>query len=110
RQQLAIAAVTVVEQTEDAYWDVVEALYRYDLGVRSRKRAQDQLELTKRQIAAGLMPPSDLIAAESTLAQRDLALVQGELAIEQTSDRLRAVMNLPRDQWARPILPVDMPS
>lgn len=110
REQLVISATTVVEQTEDAYWDVVEALYRYDLVVRSYKRAEDQLELTKRQISAGLMPPSDVIAAESTLAQRGLSLVQGELAIEQAWDRLRAVMNLPRDQWARPILPVDMPT
>ena len=109
RQQLAIAAANVVEQTEDAYWDVVQALYTYDLHVRSQKRAVDQLELTKRQIAAGLMPPSEVIAAESTLAQRDLALVQDELAIDQAWDRLRAQMNLPRDQWSRPILPAERP-
>ena len=110
RQALAITAANVVEQTEDAYWDVVQALYTYDLQVRSQKRAVDQLELTKRQIAAGLMPPSDVIAAESTLAQRELALVQGELAIDQAWDRLRAQMNLPRDQWSRPILPADRPA
>jgi len=110
RAQLAITAATVVEQTEDAYWDVVQALYQYDLQVRSQKRAVDQLELTKRQISAGLMPPGDLVAAESTLAQRDLALVQGEQQIEAAWDRLRAILNLPRDQWSRPILPVDIPA
>jgi outer membrane protein len=109
RQQLVVAAADVVERTEDAYWDVVQALYRYDLEVRSGKRAEDQLALTHRQIAAGLMPPSDLISAEATLAQRRLQLLQAEQEIEQASDRLRGILHLPRDQWARAILPLDVP-
>lgn len=109
RQQLMVAAVDIVERTEDAYWDVVQALYRYDLQRRSRQRAEDQLALTHRQIDAGLLPPSDLIAAESTLASRRLQLLQAEQEIEAASDRLRAILNLPREQWSRPILPVDAP-
>lgn len=109
RRQLAVAAVDVVERTEDAYWDVVQALYRHDLEVRSRKRAEDQLALTHRQIDAGLMPPSDLLSAEATLAQRTLQVLQSEQAIEQTTDRLRGILALPRDQWARPILPTEVP-
>ncbi len=109
RSQLAIAATDVIEKTEDAYWDVTQALYAYDLELRSAKRAEDQLGLTKRQIAAGLLAPSDLIAAQSTLAQRQLRLVQAEDAIGQTWDALRAILNLPREEWARPILPVEVP-
>jgi outer membrane protein len=109
RRQLAIAATDVIERTEDAYWDVTQALYTYDLELRSAKRAEDQLALTKRQIEAGLLAPSDLIAAESTLAQRQLRLVQAEDAIGQSWDALRAILNLPRDQWVRPILPVEVP-
>jgi outer membrane protein len=110
RQQLVVAAGDVVQRTEDAYWDVAETLYRYDLELRSQKRAEDQLALTHRQIAAGQLPPSDLISAESTLAQRRLQLLRAEQAIEQASDRLRAVINLPREHWQRPILPVDAPA
>jgi outer membrane protein len=109
RQQLLAAAVDVVERTEDAYWDVVQILYRHDLEERSRRRAEDQLALTHRQIAAGLLPPSDRIAAESTLAQRQLQLLRTEQAIAAAWDRLRAVLHLPREAWARPILPVDAP-
>ena len=110
RQQLSVVAADVVERTEDAYWDVVQALYRYNVQLRSRQRAEDQLALTHRQIDAGLLPPSDLISAESTLAQRKLDLLQSEQDIESASDRLRSVINLPRDQWARPILPTDLPA
>jgi outer membrane protein TolC len=88
---------------------VVQALYRYDLQRRSRQRADDQLALTHRQIDAGLLPPSDLISAESTLASRRLQLVQAEQDIETASDRLRGIISLPRDQWSRPILPTEMP-
>lgn len=109
RGQLAITMADVVERTESAYWDVVAALYRHDLAAGSARRAADQLELTRRQIEAGLLPPSDLIVAESTLAQRQLAQVQAELAVAQAWDALRAVLNLPRAQWARAILPVEPP-
>jgi outer membrane protein TolC len=109
RQQLAVVAADVVERTEDAYWDVVEALHRYELDQQSQQRAADQLALTHRQIDAGLLPPGDVIAAEGTVAQRQLALVQSEEAVNAATDRLRAILNLPREDWAKPILPVDPP-
>jgi outer membrane protein TolC len=109
RMQLLVTATDVIEKTEDAYWDVEQALYRYDLELASQKRAVEQMDLTKRQIAAGMLPPGDLTAAEATLASRDLQVLQAEQAVEASWDALRAVLNLPHDQWARPILPTDMP-
>jgi outer membrane protein len=110
RAQLAVTAAAVIERTEDAYWDVVQSLYSYDLQLRSQQRADEQMALTKRQIAAGMLPPGDLTSAEATLASRQLAVVQAELQVEASWDALRAVLNLPRDQWSRPILPTDMPA
>ncbi len=109
RQQLALAITTLVDRTETAYWGVLQSLYRYDLAQRSQKAADDQLALTRRQIEAGTLPSSDLIGAESTVAQRRLELVQAEEAIQAAFDGLRAVMNLPRPDWSRAILPTDVP-
>ncbi len=109
RRQLAVAIAALVEQAESAYWGVLQALFRYDLARRSHQAAIDQRALTQRQIDAGTLPPSDLIGAESTVAQRQLELLGAEQAIQQASDVLRAVLHLPRDQWSRPILPVDVP-
>jgi outer membrane protein TolC len=109
KRQLEVVVAEVVERTEAAYWDLVQALFRYDLGRRSHKRAEEQLALTRRQIESGVLPPSDTIGAESTLAQRQLQLVQAEEQIALAWDRLRAIINLPREEWARPILPVDVP-
>lgn len=110
RAQLVVAITSVIERTETAYWGVLQALYRYDLSLRTQQGADEQLALTRRQIDAGTLPPSDLIGAESTLAQRRLELVQAEVGIDQAWDLLRSVMNLPREQWARAILPVDVPT
>jgi outer membrane protein TolC len=110
RAQLDVVAQNIVQQTENAYWNVVLALYSYDLQVHSQKRAEDQLALTHRQIDAGLLPPSDLITAETTLAQRKLLVVQAEQQLSSSSDQLRSVMNVPREQWSRPIVPTDLPS
>jgi outer membrane protein TolC len=109
REQLAVKASDVIEQTEDAYWDVVQALYQYDLDVRSQQLAVEQMDLTKRQIVAGLLPVGDLTSAEATLASRELTVLRGQQTVEQAWDALRAVLNLPHDQWTRPILPTDMP-
>ncbi len=110
RGQLAIAMTELVERTELAYWAVLQALFQYDLAVRSAKLADDQMALTKRQIDAGTMPPSDLISAETTVAEHKLGLVTAEAAIQTSSDQLRAVLNLPREDWSRPIVPTDVPT
>ncbi len=109
RFQLVVAATDIIKQTEDAYWDVVQALYRHDLERKSQARAREQLALTQRQIAAGTLPPSDLIGVQSTVAQHELSVVSSEESVRQSWDVLRGVLNLPHEEWARPILPVDMP-
>jgi outer membrane protein TolC len=109
RHQLAISAASLVEQTESAYWDVVQALYSYGVTVKSQQLAEDTLTLVRRQIAAGMVSPSELTGAENTIAQRRIAVLSAGASVEQAWDSLRTVLNLPRDQWDRPLLPIDRP-
>ena len=110
RQQLSMATANVVQSTEQAYWEVVDAMYAYGVAVSSQHEAETTIELTRRQIAAGSIAPAELSAAESTLAQRQLAVLNAAAAIETDWDALRIVLALPRDQWSRPILPIDVPA
>lgn len=96
-------------QTETAYWGVVSTLYSYNVQVQAQKLAEDTVALVRRQIAAGMASASDLTGAENTFAQHKLTVLQGEAAVEQSWDTLRGFLNLPRDQWTRPILPTDRP-
>jgi outer membrane protein TolC len=92
-----------------AYWNVVSTLYAYGVQVKAQKLAEDWVTLVRRQIAAGISPGSDLTGAENTFAQHKVSVLQQEAAVEQAWDALRAVLNLPRDQWTRPILPTARP-
>lgn len=105
-----IAMIDTVRRTDDAYWELVQALKNYQVQLGSLELARQQMELTQRQIEAGTLAPADLINAEGTLAERELSLVQAESAIVQAADQLRHVLNLPRPEWSTAILPVDAPA
>lgn len=109
RDELAVQMTEVLQRTEIAYWDVVQALQRYQVQNNSLELARAQMLLTKRQIDDGILAPADLINAESTLAQRQLQLVEAEAEIERSWDALRRELNLPRGQWDKAIVPVAIP-
>ncbi len=108
-QDARVALIAAVKSTDDAYWDLVAALKGYSIQNDSLKLADEQLALTQRQIDAGILAPSDLITVESTQAQRAYSLLQAESQVGTASDALRTVLNLPRGDWERPLLPVDPP-
>lgn len=109
KQDYESQVTATVRDTEDAYWDLVQSLKSWQVQQGSLQLAEEQLGLTKRQIEAGVLPPSDLINAEGTLAQRQLLLVQAESLVAQSADQLRHLLNLPREAWSTPILPLDAP-
>jgi outer membrane protein TolC len=108
-EETRLRAMLTVKATEDAYWTLVETYKTYEVNVGARQLAERQLELTRRQIEAGVLPESDVIGVEGTLAQRQLAVVRAEVQIERAADLLRTLMNLPPPDWQRPLLPVDAP-
>lgn len=110
RETARLRAMLTVRATEDAYWNLVGSWRSYEVYIGAQKLAQQQLVLTRRQIAAGMLPDSDLINVEGTLAQRGLALLRAEANIEIAADALRAVLNQPFSDWQRPLLPTDTPS
>lgn len=109
RQAVVGVVMSTVRQAELEYWDLVFALKSHQVQQRSLELAREQVSLTERQIEAGIRPPSDLINAEGTLAQRELRLLQAENAILGVADQLRHLLNMPRGEWAVPLLPVDAP-
>jgi outer membrane protein TolC len=109
RHDFEASAAALIQQTEAAYWKVVAALYAYGVEVKSQKLAEDTAALLHRQVDAGIGLASDLPGAEATLAQRKLDVLAAAAAIDQAWDELRTVLDLPRDQWATPILPTERP-
>jgi outer membrane protein TolC len=108
-EEAATALAALVESVEGAYWDLRLALSSWSVHASSTETARRQLELTERQIRDGVLPPSDRIQAESTLARRELQEIQSRALIESATDRLRALLRLPSARWEEHILPVDEP-
>jgi outer membrane protein len=103
------ALIATIKATEDAYWDLLRVLREAEVRRASRELARQQRLLSEKLIESGSLPRSDLIAAESTLAQRELALIEADAAIVRRANQLRRVLNLPRSEWTRPLVPADAP-
>ena len=108
--QVRIVMADAVQATEDLYWDLVLALKTWQVEAGALQLAQNQLALTQRQIDGGVLPPSDLIQAEASLAQRELSMVRATAAIETARDRLQVVIGPGQDTWQRSILPLEVPT
>ena len=110
RQSARLRAMATLKSTEDAYWTLVERWKIYEVNRGTADLAEKQLQLTRRRIDAGVQPESELISAESTLAQRQLAVVVSESQIEEAADALRQLLNMPAGEWEQPLVPLDAPS
>jgi outer membrane protein len=103
------ALIATLKATEDAYWDLLGALQERDVRHTFLELARQQVLFTEKRIRAGILAPAELIAAESTQAQRELTVIEADAAIPRATDRLRQVLGLPRSDWTRPLVPVDPP-
>jgi outer membrane protein TolC len=97
--------IATLKATEDAWWELVRAFKEREVRRTSVELARRQLQLTNKQIELGILARSDSIAPDFTLAQRELALVEADAAIARAADLLRQVLNLPRSEWSRPLVP-----
>jgi outer membrane protein TolC len=99
-----------VRRTEESYWNLVQATRAYGVTNASLVNARQQLDLTQRQVQAGILAPADLIGSETSVAQRELELMQAETNLEAAMDGLRHTLNLPQDKWSQSLLATDLPT
>ena len=56
RETARLRAMMTVRATEDAYWNLVGSWRSYEVVLGAQRLAEQQLALTRRQIAAGYRP------------------------------------------------------
>jgi len=110
-QQFRGQVFKVVSEVQSAYWDLVAAMESLEVNRRSLKLAQDLLEINKAKVKAGTLAPLEIVAAEAEVAAREEGVIVAENQIRSVEDRLRRILNLPRDSqlWERPIRPAEKP-
>lgn len=92
---------------EQAYWDLIYARQNLEVVRSSLSLAGDQERITQIRIDVGASAPLDILEPRVAIATREEAVIAGEAAIRDAEDRLRRLMNLPAEEWDRPIIPTE---
>lgn len=85
RQQVA----TIILNTVQQYWNVVEARENLDIAQKVQAQAQKSYDHDKEALEKGALPPLDIYRSESEVAQRRVSEIQAEYAVKEAEDMFR---------------------
>ena len=91
-------AQALVRDLVISYWNLWMYWQEQDLLAVSLKVAKSQLELTKSLLTVGYAKPSDLLAVQNAVAQREGDLMLSRIRILQASLALKSQLNLPLEE------------
>jgi len=98
----------VVTQVQTAYWELVFALENLKVQERSLRLARELAELNRARVRAGVAAPVEITQAEAEVAAREGDVIVAEKGVRDAEDRLKVVLNLPKEgEWGGIILPAD---
>jgi len=78
---------------------------------RSLQLAEDLLQSNRERVKAGILAPSEILRAESSVAAQQAAILDAEAAVKDAGDALRRLINTPQVDLADDVnvLPTDEP-
>jgi outer membrane protein len=91
----------LVNNAENAYWDVVLARENLRVQESARKLAQDSLNLSQQQLDLGAISPLDIYNPQQQLATAELGVSQAHYNLEQAENVLRREIGADLDPDAR---------
>lgn len=105
-------AITVIEQAEGAYWDVVAAREELRVAQFALKRAEDLLALNEKKVAVGTLAPIEITQAEAGVASQTEGVIVAEVNLLNAEDELRRLLSFAASDrvWSQAILATDRPS
>src|SRR5882724_522560 len=107
RQEFEHQATLILQQVENAYWNLVEARAQLGVAQESLGLAKELHERNKVQVQVGTMAPLELVQSEAQIATQEEAIITAHAAVENAADALRQLVNLPTaNLWDKDIKPV----
>ena len=104
---LQVQIIDIIQLTENAYWDLVYTIEQLKVTKQGLQLAQQLYDQNKVKIEVGTLAPIELVNTEAEIAAKENEIVTAENNIRAAEDRLKRVLNLPAEQWARLIVPSD---
>jgi len=106
------SVVQTVAAVKQAYWTLKATVANVGVQQRSLELAEELARQNKVRVAAGQIPPLDLVQAEAEVAQRRENLIRANAAAGDAEDRLRRLIMDPGDAsfWRTRIDPTEGPT
>jgi outer membrane protein len=111
QEQFRFQVMNQLSQALKAYWELVFAIYNYDVQQISLEQAQDLLRINTVKFEAGVVPSTDVLQAKAQVAAREEQIIMARQQIHNTQDLLKQLMNVPKTDatWHINIIPQDRP-
>ncbi|MDP9113183.1 MAG: TolC family protein [Acidobacteriota bacterium] len=110
-EQFRQRVMQVVQQTEQAYWELFYAYNNLQVQLDSVDIARMQDESNRRQQEQGLLAPIDVVAAQTQLANFELNAYSAQTTLTQAENNLKSLMLEGRGSalWASALIPLTPP-
>jgi outer membrane protein TolC len=101
-------AIIVVNQVEQAYWNLVFALRNLQVQIDAVKQARAQLESNQRQVEKGVLAPIDIVAATAQITTFEQNVFAAQEDVTRAENTLKTLLLPDRTatEWSRPLTPV----
>ena len=101
------AVMDTASAVEQAYLDLIYARRNVEVVKESLFLARDQARITQIRIDVGASAPLDILQPRVQIATTEESLISAVASVRNAEDNLRALLNLPVEEWDRPIIPTD---
>lgn len=99
--------INTTVSVEQAYLDLVYARRFVDVQKEALFLARDQARITQIRINVGASAPLDILQPRVQIATTEELLIAAVAAVRDAEDQLRGLLNLPPEEWDRPIVPTE---
>lgn len=101
--------IDVIATVQRAYWDLTYALRNLQVQRDGVKDAKDQLEHNKRLVEEGQLAPIDIVAAETQVANLELAVYDALEVVSRAENTLKNLISQNKNDsiWSESLVPTD---
>jgi HAE1 family hydrophobic/amphiphilic exporter-1 len=100
--------IDVVNQVEQAYWDLVFSLRNLQVQIDAVKQARTQLESNQRLVAKGVLAPIEIVASNTQITTFEQNVYTAQQDVTRAENTLKTLMLKERGSeiWMRSLTPV----
>lgn len=106
--QLKLQAINVVNNVEQAYWDLVFSLRNQQVQLETLRQAKEQFESNQRLVDRGVLAPIELVAANAQISTFEQAVYAAQESVTRAENTLKTLLLPDRSsaEWSRALMPV----